>query len=168
MILLHRKMRISLLKNNFKRHIWMLENQYASFHVFTLQGNKTDIRSQTQICLSTSFFYMICYRSSTAPLCQLVPKTTSTIASKNLWQQTMVTGNLMGGNQNSYYQLVTDIGHTICKRNSKEPTMTNLTVFKTANTKMQSIRSPSGPNPKSKTPSTIEIETNTYLTNSSS
>lgn len=45
----------------------------------------------------------------------------------------------MGGNQNSYYQLVTDVGHTICKRNSKEPTMTNLTVFKTANSKMQSI-----------------------------
>lgn len=46
--------------------------------------------------------------------------------------------------------------------------MTNLTVFKTARSKMQSIRSPSSPNPKSKTQSTIEIETNTYLTNSSS
>lgn len=46
--------------------------------------------------------------------------------------------------------------------------MTNLTVFKTARSKMQSIRSPSGPNPKSNTQSTIEIETNTYLTNSSS
>lgn len=78
----------------------------------------------------------------------------------------------MGGNQNSYYQLVTEfvsfVGHTICKRNSKEPTITNLTVFKTAKSKMQSIHSPSGPSPKSKTPSTIEIETNTYLTNSSS
>lgn len=44
MILLHRKMRISLLKQKiFMKHIWMLGNQYASFHVFTFQGNKTDV-----------------------------------------------------------------------------------------------------------------------------
>lgn len=121
LILLHRKMRISLLKQKkIMKHIWMLGNQYASFHVFTFQGNKTDISQKPKYVYPNLSFIWYAIEAHSTTL-STSTKNHKHNRSKHLWQQTMVTGTLMGGNQNSYYYLVTELvrflGHTICKRN---------------------------------------------------